>query len=283
LKNQKKTLATYTLGCKVNQYETQAIIEIFEEAGYDPVSINEPADVLIINTCTVTSVSDRKSRQMIRKARKLNPEAVVAVTGCYAQLSPDEVKKMQGVQVVAGTSQRHRLLDAVEAVDSLQESPLVLVKPHHQGEVFEPLSVKKTNEMTRAYVKIQDGCNQFCSYCIIPYARGPIRSRDRNEVLEEINRLVQNGYQEIVLTGIHLASYGRENKTNNALIELLESIDEIEGLKRIRLGSLEPTLIQKEFASRLMKLTNLCPHFHLSLQSGCDKTLKAMNRKYTTE
>ncbi len=280
---QQKKLATYTLGCKVNQYETQALIEMFENAGYVSVSIDEGADVLIINTCTVTSMSDRKSRQMIRKARKLNPMAVVAVTGCYAQLSPEEVKKIKGVQVVAGTSQRHRLLDAVEAVLPMQESPVVLVKSHPKGEAFEPLSVTKTNEMTRAYVKIQDGCNQFCSYCIIPYARGSIRSRDKIEVVQEVKRLVKHGYQEVVLTGIHLASYGKEKKNSHELIDLLESIDKIEGLKRLRLGSLEPTLMQIDFVERLMKLTTLCQHFHLSLQSGCNKTLKAMNRKYTTE
>ena len=278
-----KKLATYTLGCKVNQYETQAIIELFEEAGYTSVPVEEVADVLIINTCTVTSMSDRKSRQMIRRARKMNPDAVVAVTGCYAQLSPEEVKKLNGVQVVAGTNQRHRLLDAVEAVSPTQESPVVLVEPHRQGDPFEPLSVNKTNEMTRAYVKIQDGCNQFCSYCIIPYARGPIRSRDRHEVIEEITRLVNHGYQEVVLTGIHLASYGKDMKKPDELIELLEAIDEIKGLKRMRLGSLEPTLMDQPFVARLMKLKTLCQHFHLSLQSGCDKTLKAMNRKYSTE
>lgn len=278
-----KKLATYTLGCKVNQYETQAIIELFEEAGYTSVPVEGVADVFIINTCTVTSMSDRKSRQMIRRARKMNPLAVVAVTGCYAQLSPEEVKKLDGVQVVAGTNQRHRLLDAVEAVSPTQESPVVLVEPHRQGEPFEPLSVNKTNEMTRAYVKIQDGCNQFCSYCIIPYARGPIRSRDKKEVIKEITRLVNHGYEEVVLTGIHLASYGKDMKNPDELIVLLESIDDIKGLKRVRLGSLEPTLMDQPFVARLMKLKTLCQHFHLSLQSGCDKTLRAMNRKYTTE
>ena len=283
VKDPVKKLTTYTLGCKVNQYETQAIIELFEEAGYTSVSVDDVADVLIINTCTVTSMSDRKSRQMIRRARKMNPQAVVAVTGCYAQLSPEEVKKLDGVQVVAGTNQRHRLLDAVEAVSPTQECPVVLVEPHRQGAPFEPLSVNKTNEMTRAYVKIQDGCNQFCSYCIIPYARGPIRSRDKKEVIEEITRLVNHGYQEVVLTGIHLASYGKDMKKPDGLIELLESIDDIKGLKRMRLGSLEPTLMDRPFVARLMKLKTLCQHFHLSLQSGCDKTLNAMNRKYTTE
>jgi threonylcarbamoyladenosine tRNA methylthiotransferase MtaB len=278
-----KKLATVTLGCKVNQYETQALIELFEQAGYVTVSVDEPTDVFLINTCTVTSMSDRKSRQMIRRARKLNPQAVVAVTGCYAQLSPDEVQKIEGVQVVAGTNDRHRLVDAVQAVRPDQERPILLVKPHEAGEAFESLSVNATREMTRAYVKIQDGCNQFCSYCIIPYARGTIRSRSQDETVSEVKRLVANGFQEVVLTGIHLASYGKEWQQPLALISLMESLDVISGLKRLRLGSLEPSLMQKDAVERIMTLHTLCHHFHLSLQSGCDKTLKAMNRRYTIE
>ena len=278
-----KKLATVTLGCKVNQYETQALIELFEQEGYETVSADEPTDVFMINTCTVTSMSDRKSRQMIRRARKLNPQAVVAVTGCYAQLSPDKIQQIEGVQVVAGTNNRHQLVDAVQAVRPDQESPILLVKPHETGEVFESLSVNTTREMTRAYVKIQDGCNQFCSYCIIPYARGAIRSRPQDEAVNEVKRLVAKGFQEVVLTGIHLASYGKEWQQPLALISLMESLDSISGLKRLRLGSLEPTLMQKDVVERIMTLNTLCHHFHLSLQSGCDKTLKAMNRRYTTE
>ncbi|MDW7672274.1 MAG: tRNA (N(6)-L-threonylcarbamoyladenosine(37)-C(2))-methylthiotransferase MtaB [Bacillota bacterium] len=279
----RKKLATITLGCKVNQYETQALIELFEQEGYETVSVDEPTDVFLINTCTVTSMSDRKSRQMIRRARKLNPRAVVAVTGCYAQLSPDEVQQIEGVHVVSGTSDRHRLVDAVQAVRPDQESPILLVTPHEAGESFESLSVNKTREMTRAYVKIQDGCNQFCSYCIIPYARGAIRSRPKDEVVNEVKRLVANGFQEVVITGIHLASYGKEWQQPLALISLMESLDSISGLGRLRLGSLEPTLMQKDVVERIMTLNTLCHHFHLSLQSGCDRTLKAMNRRYTTE
>lgn len=277
-----KRLATLTLGCKVNQYETQAVTQLFEKAGYQWVAMDEPADVFLINTCTVTSMSDRKSRQMIRRARKLNPQAVIAVTGCYAQLSPEEVQKIEGVQVVAGTSERHRLVDAVQAVQPFQQSPVILVKSHEAGEAFETLSVNATREMTRAYVKIQDGCNQYCSYCIIPYARGSIRSRNPEEVVAEIKALIANGYQEVVLTGIHLASYGRETHQPEALIQLLEIIDQLPGLQRLRLGSLEPTLMKEDFVERLMNLKSLCHHFHLSLQSGCDETLKAMNRKYST-
>jgi threonylcarbamoyladenosine tRNA methylthiotransferase MtaB len=277
-----KKAAFFTLGCKVNQYETQALTELFNNAGYQTVTTEEPADIYVINTCTVTSLSDKKSRQLVRRARKLNPGAIVVVTGCYAQLSPDEVRKIEGVQIIAGTSERHRIVDAVAHVNPFQKSPILLVKPHGPAETFENLSVHQTGEMTRAYVKIQDGCNQYCTYCIIPYARGPVRSRESEDVLSEIIRLTTAGYREIVLTGIHLASYGKDLNQKQALIELIENIDKIPGIQRLRLSSLEPTLINNEFAHRLMSLPSLCHHFHLSLQSGCDKTLKEMNRRYTT-
>ena len=278
----RKRLATLTLGCKVNQYETQALIELFQKSGFDTVSSEEMADVVLINTCTVTSMSDRKSRQFIRRARKLNPQAIVAVAGCYAQLSPEEVGRIEGIQVIAGTTERHRLVDAVQHARHDQEHPIVLVKPHEAEEAFELLTVQETNDMTRAYVKIQDGCNQYCSYCIIPYARGPVRSRPSEAVISEIQQLVANGYQEVVLTGIHLASYGKEHGDSKALLHLLISIDQIPGLKRLRLGSLEPTLITAEFAEKLMELHTLCHHFHLSLQSGSDQVLQKMNRRYDT-
>ncbi|SMP39541.1 tRNA (N(6)-L-threonylcarbamoyladenosine(37)-C(2))-methylthiotransferase MtaB [Anoxynatronum buryatiense] len=278
----RKRLATLTLGCKVNQYETQALIELFQQAGFDNVSSEEMADVVLINTCTVTSMSDRKSRQFIRRARKLNPQAIVAVAGCYAQLSPEEVRRIEGIQVIAGTTERHRLVDAVQYARHDQKHPIVLVKPHEAGEIFEPLTVQETNDMTRAYVKIQDGCNQYCSYCIIPYARGPVRSRPSEAVISEIQKLVANGYQEVVLTGIHLASYGKEQGEPDALIRLLISIDQMTGLKRLRLGSLEPTLITTDFTEKLMMLQSLCHHFHLSLQSGSNQVLRGMNRRYDT-
>ena len=278
-----KKAAFFTLGCKVNQYETQALTELFNDAGYQIAAAEDSADVFVINTCTVTSLSDKKSRQLVRRARKLNPDAVVVVTGCYAQLSPDEVRKIEGVQIIAGTSERHRIIDAVAHVNPSQKSPILLVNPHGPAETFENLSIQQTAEMTRAYVKIQDGCNQYCSYCIIPYARGSVRSREAADVIAEISHLTTAGYREIVLTGIHLASYGKDLNQKQALIELIEKIDEIPGVQRLRLSSLEPTLINDEFTQRLMVLPSLCHHFHLSLQSGCDKTLKEMNRQYTTE
>ena len=278
-----KRFFTHTLGCKVNQYETRALEELFEEAGYTKVVNQKSADVVLINTCTVTAISDRKSRQLIRKARKNNPHAVIVAAGCFAQMSPEEVANIEGVHVIVGTNHRERLIPAIEQIHSADQLPVSLVMDHETGEMYEQLSLKETTDKTRAYVKIQDGCDQYCSYCIIPHARGPVRSRDQQDVLEEIHRLIHREYQEIVLTGIHLGSYGKDHKNPKGLIHLLEEISTVKGLGRIRLGSLEPSLIRPEFVEMVESFSAICRHFHLSLQSGCDRTLKRMNRKYTVK
>ncbi len=278
---QKKTVSFYTLGCKVNQYETEAISSMFEQNGFDVVSFDKNSDVYIINTCTVTNLSDRKSRQAIRKAKKLNPDSIVAVMGCYAQTSSEEILKIPGVNLVMGTKDRARIIEYVSRVEA-GECRINAVDNIMTSRQFEELKVNTYKERTRAYLKIQEGCSQYCSYCIIPYARGPIRSRKPEDVIEEVTELSQNGFSEIVLTGIHLASYGKDLK-NTSLLDIIQELDKIEGIKRIRLGSIEPTTITEEFVSAAQKLPKLCPHYHLSLQSGCDNTLKSMNRKYTAE
>lgn len=275
-----KKVTFHTLGCKVNQYETQAMTELFEKANYQLVPDTEVADVYVINTCTVTNVGDKKSRQFIRRAKKSNPNSIVVVVGCYAQTAPKEVLDIEGVNLVIGTNERSKIVQYVE--ESSPHHKINAVDDIMQVKEFEELSVQEIKGKTRAFLKIQEGCNQYCAYCIIPYARGPIRSRNATEIIKEVKTLVNNGFKEIVLTGIHVASYGKDLKEKNALIELLKQVDAIEGLERIRLSSLEPTLLTEEFVSDLSKLTKLCPHFHLSLQSGCDKILKKMNRKYTT-
>ena len=277
----RKTISTFTLGCKVNQYESEAVSSIFEQNGYEIVSFEQDSDVYIINTCTVTNLSDRKSRQAIRKAKKTNPDAIVIVMGCYAQTSSEEVLKIPGVNMVIGTKDRGRIMEYVERVEA-GECRINAVDNIMASRSFEELKLSTYKERTRAYLKIQEGCSQFCAYCIIPYARGPIRSRKPDDIIEEVRHLADSGFLEVVLTGIHLASYGRELGDTN-LLDIIEKIHSIDGIKRIRLGSIEPTTITKEFVEAAGRLPKLCPHFHLSLQSGCDKTLAEMNRKYNTD
>ncbi len=275
-----KSVASYALGCKVNQYESEAIAELFEEKGYDVVGIDDKADVYVINTCTVTNFGDKKSRQLIRKVKRQNPDALVAVVGCYAQTAPNEVMEIEGVNIVIGTKDRKEIVSIVENYHD--NKPENHVSPIMKEREFEHLKIHKLKNRTRAYLKIQDGCSQFCSYCIIPYARGPIRSRDPEDIMEEVNVLAENGFKEIVLTGIHVASYGKDIK-NIDLLGIIKRVHEVEGIERIRFSSIEPNIITEEFVSEIAKLKKVCHHFHLSLQSGCDKTLKEMNRKYTTE
>lgn len=276
----KKKVALHNLGCKVNAYELEAMQEMLEKAGYEIVPFAPGADVYIINTCTVTNIADRKSRQMLHKARKMNPEAIVIAAGCYVQAQKNMENIDDAIDIVLGNNRKQDLLFVLENYKkgSGQEKDLIsLDKPVE----YEELQLSSTGEHTRAYLKVQDGCNQFCSYCIIPYVRGRVRSRRKEEVLEEVLRLTKNGYQEFVLTGIHLSSYGVDCEDN--LLELIKAVHEIEGVKRIRLGSLEPRIITEEFAQALGNMTKICPHFHLSLQSGCDATLMRMNRKYSAE
>lgn len=275
-----KKVASHALGCKVNQYESEAIGELFAEKGYDIVSVEEKADIYVINTCTVTNFGDKKSRQLIRKVKRQNPDAIVAVVGCYAQTAPQDILNIEGVNLVIGTKGRNQIVDLVEQYQR-EQGIVNLVGDMKREREFEKLSLKKLTNRTRAYLKIQDGCSQFCSYCIIPYARGPIRSRDPQDIMEEVYRLADNGFQEIVLTGIHVASYGKDLKTIG-LMDIIKQVHKTPGIQRIRLSSIEPNIISREFMEEARKLPKLCHHFHLSLQSGCDRTLSAMNRKYTT-
>ena len=276
-----KKAASFALGCKVNQYESEAIAELFQEKGYEIVGIDEEADVYVINTCTVTNFGDKKSRQLIRKVKRQNENAIVCVVGCYAQTAPQELEKVEGVNLVLGTKDRAQIVEMVEnyKVENGVESH---VSDIMKERLFEPLSIQKLANRTRAYLKIQDGCSQFCSYCIIPYARGPIRSRDPQDVIAEVKRLAENGFKEVVLTGIHVASYGKDRR-DTSLIEILRQVHEVEGIDRIRFSSIEPNVVTEEFAQAIADMPKVCDHFHLSLQSGCDKTLKEMNRKYDTE
>lgn len=276
-----KTVASHALGCKVNQYESEAIAELFQQKGYHIVNIEQPADVYIINTCTVTNFGDKKSRQLIRKVKRQNQNSIVVVTGCYAQTAPEEIMAIEGVDIIVGTKNRSKIVELVENYKK-EKQPQNYVTEIMKEREFEPLTIQKLENRTRAYLKIQDGCSQFCSYCIIPYARGAIRSRKPEDVMLEVKRLAQNGFQEIILAGIHVASYGKDLK-DITLIEMIEKVHTVEGIKRIRLSSIEPNVVTDEFVERLSKLNKVCDHFHLSLQSGCDKTLQAMNRKYTTE
>ena len=273
--------AFHTLGCKVNAYETEAMEELLQTAGYDIVPFTEQADVYVVNTCSVTNMAERKSRQMLHRAKKLNPEAVVVATGCYVQVSEEEARADAAVDLVLGNNQKRQIVTALDAYFEGRTFDDVLADV--EKEQYEELEVSTVLEHTRAFVKVQDGCNQFCSYCIIPYARGRVRSRRMENVIAEIKRLAEVGIQEVVLTGIHLSSYGREIDGESHLIELIEAIHPIDGISRIRLGSLEPRIITEEFVGRLKKLHKVCPHFHLSLQSGCEETLKRMNRHYTPE
>lgn len=274
----KKKVALHNLGCKVNAYELEAMQEMLEKAGYEIVPFAPGADVYIINTCTVTNIADRKSRQMLHKARKMNPQAIVIAAGCYVQAQKNMENIDDAIDIVLGNNRKQDLLFVLENYkkENGQEKDMIsLDKPVE----YEELHLSSTGEHTRAYLKVQDGCNQFCSYCIIPYVRGRVRSRKKEEILEEVLRLTKNGYQEFVLTGIHLSSYGVDCEDN--LLGLIKAVHEIEGVKRIRLGSLEPRIITEEFAQALGNMPKICSHFHLSLQSGCDATLKRMNRKYS--
>ena len=271
-------VAFITLGCKVNQYETNAMIQKFIEKGYNLVEHTEKADIYIINTCTVTNVADRKSRQMLHKAKKMNENSLVVAVGCYAQAFSKELEKDELIDIIVGNDRKKEIVDIVE--QNIKETIIDINDTSVAGE-FEELNIESIKEHTRAYIKIQDGCNQFCSYCIIPYARGRIRSRRPENIMKEIGRLTDAGYQEVVLTGIHLTSYGKDFEDGISLIDIIEMIGKIPEIKRIRLGSLEPRVITDEFMRRLTKVQSFCPHFHLSLQSGCDETLKRMNRKYT--
>ncbi len=276
-----KKVASFALGCKVNQYESEAIAELFQEKGYEIVGIDEKADVYVINTCTVTNFGDKKSRQLIRKVKRQNEAAIVAVVGCYAQTAPQELMQVTGVNLVIGTKERARIVEMVEnynQANGVENHVSDIMKER----LFEPLSIQKLSNRTRAYLKIQDGCSQYCSYCIIPYARGPIRSREPEDVIAEVKRLADNGFREVVLTGIHVASYGKDRK-DTSLLEILRQVHAVEGIQRIRFSSIEPNVVTEEFARTMAELPKVCDHFHLSLQSGCDKTLKEMNRKYDTE
>lgn len=275
-----KTVALITLGCKVNIAETEGMKLLFQKAGYRIVPEDQFADVYVVNTCTVTSMGDKKSRQMLRRVHSLNPSAIVAAVGCFAQVSPEEAAKVEGVSLVLGNNMKHRIVELVENIRNKEKSQYVFERKLLSE--YEELPVETYDGHTRAFLKVQDGCDQFCSYCIIPYARGPIRSRDINEVIKEAKSFALNGFKEVVLTGIHLTSYYDE-RNGKGLAELIKEIHEVEGIKRIRLGSLEPMFLTSDFIGEIKKLPKLCPHFHLSLQSGCTETLKRMNRKYAPE
>ncbi|MGN0396900.1 MAG: tRNA (N(6)-L-threonylcarbamoyladenosine(37)-C(2))-methylthiotransferase MtaB [Candidatus Fimimorpha sp.] len=274
-----KKVAFHTLGCKVNTYETDAMEQLLLSHGYEIVPFENSADIYIINTCSVTNMADRKSRQMLHKAKKKNPDAVVVAAGCYVQAAPNDVLADTGVDLIIGNNKKQDLVQILEDYfkDHRQEAVIAI----DQEKQYEELELNFVSDHTRAYIKVQDGCNQFCSYCIIPYTRGRIRSRAIDDVTAEIKRIAQNGTKEVVLTGIHLSSYGKDFDNGENLLHLIQTVHQIEGIERIRLGSLEPRIITRDFAEELNKLEKFCPHFHLSLQSGCEATLKRMNRHYT--
>lgn len=276
-----KKVAFHTLGCKVNTYETDAMEQMLLSHGYEIVSFENQADIYIINTCSVTNMADRKSRQMLHKAKKKNPNAVVVAAGCYVQAAPKEVLADAGVDLVIGNNRKQDLVQILE--DYFKEHREEAVIDINKEQEYEELELDFVSDHTRAYIKVQDGCNQFCSYCIIPYTRGRVRSRAKQDVISEIKRIAKNGTKEVVLTGIHLSSYGKDLKDGTDLLDLIKAVQEVDGIQRIRLGSLEPRIITLEFAQELRKLDKFCPHFHLSLQSGCEATLKRMNRHYTPE
>lgn len=291
-----KKAALHNLGCKVNAYETEAMQEILEKNGYEIVPFKEGADVYVINTCTVTNIADRKSRQMLHKARKMNPNAIVVATGCYVQTEKEEVDAC--IDIVIGNNRKKEIANILKEYEESRRQGAESGKTEKETRVettavkkelidightkeYEELQLSQTAEHTRVYIKVQDGCNQFCSYCIIPYARGRVRSRSMESVIQEVETLAENGYKEVVLTGIHLSSYGID--TGEDLLSLIQAVHEVEGIERIRLGSLEPRIITEEFVGAIATLPKMCPHFHLSLQSGCNETLKRMNRRYTAE
>lgn len=276
----KGKVAFVSLGCKVNQYETNAMSQEFIKSGYEVVEFSDVADIYIVNTCTVTNIADRKSRQMLRRVKEINPEAVLVATGCYAQVGKEELEKIDDIDMIIGNNEKKDIVEIIE--NYRNEKNAIITDVMHQKEYVE-FGTTTYTEKTRAVVKIQDGCDRFCSYCIIPYARGRVRSRKLENIVAEVEQIVDNGIQEIVITGIHIASYGKDFNYEITLIDLLEELNKVKGLKRIRLGSIEPTIITDEFVSRLSKLEKICDHFHLSLQSGCNETLKRMNRRYTCD
>lgn len=290
-----KKAALHNLGCKVNGYETEAMQKLLEEDGYEIVPFHEKADVYVINTCTVTNIADRKSRQMLHRARKMNPDAVIVAAGCYVQAQEEAGQDIEGIDILIGNNQKKNLLALLHAYEK-NENVKSVIDINHTDE-FENLYVDSAGDHTRAYIKIQDGCNQFCTYCIIPYVRGRIRSRRPEEIVKEVIRLADAGYQEVVLTGIHASSYGMDfvnpkmdldswtamKGEKEDLVYLIRQIHKVDGIKRIRLSSIEPRIITEEFAKALSELPKICPHFHLSMQSGCNTTLKRMNRHYTSE
>ena len=304
-----KTAAFITLGCKVNQYETNAMTQQFIEKGYEVVDHTQKADIYIVNTCTVTNMSDRKSRQMLRRVKELNKEAIVVACGCYAQVAKEELEKIEEINLVLGNNEKKDIVEHVEKyiknqiskkseedkryieIKNAKVQQTTKIQKNTETQIEDVMNQKEFvefgditfTEKTRAVIKIQDGCDRFCSYCIIPYARGRVRSRKPEHILSEIRKIAKEGIKEVVITGIHIASYGKDFKQEYRLIDLLEEMNEIEGIERIRLGSIEPLLITEEFVNRLEKLSKICHQFHLSLQSGCDETLNRMNRRYTTE
>lgn len=278
-----KKVSFYTLGCKVNQYETNAMEQQFIKNGYEIVDNTEKADIYIVNTCTVTNMAERKSRQMLRRVKEINQSAILVVCGCYAQVAQKELEKIPEIDIILGINEKNNIVEIVENYEKNHSKNEEVEDVSKQNEFLDFGDVTYT-EKNRAVIKVQDGCNMFCSYCIIPYARGRIRSRKIESVVSEVTKIAKQGIKEVVITGIHVASYGKDFENENVrLIDLLEAINKVEGIERIRLGSLEPTIIDEDFAKRLSKLEKICDHFHLSLQSGCDATLKRMNRKYTTK
>lgn len=277
-----KKVALHNLGCKVNSYETEAMQEMLEKAGYEIVPFREGADIYIINTCTVTNIADRKSRQMLHRARKMNPDAVVVAAGCYVQTQAGKEAQDSCIDIVLGNNKKKDIVTVLEEYEREKAGMLEDVEDISRTKEYEPLNLTRTGDHTRAYIKVQDGCNQFCTYCIIPYARGRVRSRSLEDVAAEVHSLAENGYREVVLTGIHLSSYGIDFDGERHLLDLIRTVHGEEGIMRIRLGSLEPGIITEEFAEALASMPKMCPHFHLSLQSGCDATLKRMNRRYTS-
>ena len=278
----KGTVAFYTLGCKVNQYETNAMEEMFIKSGYSIVENTQKSDIYVINTCTVTNMAERKSRQMLRRVKELNPDAILVVCGCYAQVAKEELLNIPEIDIILGTNEKKQIVEIVEQYKK-EKIRIDDVSNVTQNNEFVDFGSVTYTEKNRAVIKVQDGCNMFCTYCIIPYVRGRIRSRKIESIVDEVTKIAQEGIKEVVITGIHIASYGKDFSENIRLIDLLEAINKVNGIERIRLGSLEPTLITEDFANRLSKLEKICDHFHLSLQSGSDTVLKRMNRKYTSE
>lgn len=279
----KKQVALHNLGCKVNAYELEAMQQLLEEdGGYEIVPFVPGADIYIINTCTVTNIADRKSRQMLHRAKKMNPNALVVATGCYVQAKGTELEKDPAIDIVIGNNKKGELISILKEYERDTEHYNYIIDIYRTHD-YEELAISQTAEHTRAYIKVQDGCNQFCTYCIIPYARGRVRSRRKEEVVAEVMRLAGNGCREVVLTGIHLSSYGVDLEEKETLLTLIQAVHAVDGIDRIRLGSLEPGIVTEEFAQAIAELPKVCPHFHLSMQSGCDATLKRMNRRYDTE